>query len=586
MTRRIIKIFFFFGVMYFLPPALDAQTLQSISIKGNSIFSENTYLGWINIPKGAKLFPGILDTAESRISSALIEEGYYNFKFTGGSADTSSKGTVTLTIGIDEDSPTYIKSVNLKLTAPDDSSDVSSLLHSLSGTILSRAEMENKIGEVLNYYDNRGFPFASVKISAVNFLPDSSGENHSAEISLSINSGMKSRIDAIEIEGNKKTADYVILRELSIETGEAYSEEKISDIPARLNRLRFFGPVAEPAYYFTSDNKGVLKIKVEEKETNNFDGIIGYVPKSAGNSSGYFTGFVNINLRNLFGTGRAAAIRWQQETTSTQELELKYLEPWLFGYPFNIGLSLFQRKQDSTYVQRNLEGQIEFLASRDISASAILNSQSTIPSATSNAGAVFNSNSLSIGFSLKTDTRDDFYSPRRGILFISAYKYSSKSITGATSERVKAKNNFQRLELDFSIFHEIFSSQVAALNLHARELRGDQAEISDMYMLGGANSLRGYREKQFTGNRIFWSNLEYRYLLPGRSYVFAFFDTGYYLRNADTFRNIPEASAFNIGYGLGMNIETGLGVLAVSFALAKRDSFSDGKIHFGIINEF
>ena len=50
--------------------------------------------------------------------------------------------------------------------------------------------------------------------------------------------------------------------------------------------------------------------------------------------------------------------------------------------------------------------------------------------------------------------------------------------------------------------------------------------------------------------------------------------------------NVPEISGFKIGYGLGMNFETALGVLSVSFALAKGDSFSDGKIHFGIINEF
>ena len=38
--------------------------------------------------------------------------------------------------------------------------------------------------------------------------------------------------------------------------------------------------------------------------------------------------------------------------------------------------------------------------------------------------------------------------------------------------------------------------------------------------------------------------------------------------------------------GIGLNLETGVGLLGVSFALAAGDSFTDGKIHFGIINEF
>ena len=137
-----------------------------------------------------------------------------------------------------------------------------------------------------------------------------------------------------------------------------------------------------------------------------------------------------------------------------------------------------------------------------------------------------------------------------------------------------------------SFFYSIFLRQVIATTIHAREMRGGFFEISDLYKLGGTNTLRGYRENQFLGNRIFWSNLEYRYLLSSRSYAFLFFDTGYFLRNEDSQRSIERISEFKIGYGLGMNLETALGVMGVSFALGQGDSFSEGKIHFGLINEF
>ncbi|RJQ57442.1 MAG: hypothetical protein C4517_17520, partial [Stygiobacter sp.] len=148
------------------------------------------------------------------------------------------------------------------------------------------------------------------------------------------------------------------------------------------------------------------------------------------------------------------------------------------------------------------------------------------------------------------------------------------------------KYNHQRLEFDFSFFQRLFERQILSLAFHGRELRGSSLELSDLYFLGGTNSLRGYREKQFQGNRILWSNLEYRYLISGRTYAFAFFDSGYFLRNEDEQLKIPQNSAYKTGYGFGLNIETGLGVLGVSFALGNGDSFTDGKIHFGIINEF
>ncbi|MEJ2104351.1 MAG: hypothetical protein P8X47_07220, partial [Ignavibacteriaceae bacterium] len=65
-----------------------------------------------------------------------------------------------------------------------------------------------------------------------------------------------------------------------------------------------------------------------------------------------------------------------------------------------------------------------------------------------------------------------------------------------------------------------------------------------------------------------------------------FFDAGYYLREADVERGILKSEDYIFGYGLGITVETTIGLLGVSFALAQGDSFSEGKIHFGIINEF
>ena len=125
-----------------------------------------------------------------------------------------------------------------------------------------------------------------------------------------------------------------------------------------------------------------------------------------------------------------------------------------------------------------------------------------------------------------------------------------------------------------------------AVKLHGGELRGPFFETSDLFRMGGFNSLRGYKEDQFLGSRIIWGNFEYRFLLTNRTYFFLFFDNGYFLRKEDVDRNIPKIEGYKTGYGLGINLETSLGILGVSFAFGEGDSFSDGKIHFGIINNF
>jgi outer membrane protein insertion porin family len=401
---------------------------------------------------------------------------------------------------------------------------------------------------------------------------------------------MKGTIDRIEIKGNDKTKDDVIVRELRIQPGDLYSQKEINELPSKINRLRFFEPVNPPQFYIGSDNKGTLLIEVKEKQTNTFDGIIGYIPGNKSDEKGFVTGLVNVSLRNIFGSGRSAAIRWQRLDRNSQELELKYLEPWFLGYPFNIGLKFNQRKQDTIYVQRGFEGSIEFLATETISASLQFATESVIPSENAyNIFTVYNSNSLLAGLNLKIDTRDDPYSPTEGILFDNTYSFSKKKINGPQqflTPDLQTNINLTCIMAGFDIFYTIFNRQVVALKLNGRELQGSFFEVSDLFRLGGTNTLRGYREDQFLGSRVFWSNLEYRLLLTRRTFTYLFFDTGYYLVKENSGANIARQEGFHIGYGLGLNVDTSIGVIAVSFALAKGDSFADGKIHFGLVSEF
>ncbi|MCX6170045.1 MAG: BamA/TamA family outer membrane protein [Ignavibacteriales bacterium] len=569
-----------------------SQTISRIQITGEKVFSANDYLSWSKISTGSKYFAGLEDSVKSRITSALEERGYLNSSIRKIVIEKIDSVNSSLFINVSEGKPTLINKIKFG-RAVKDSTRIAEILSQLENQPLTNANMSFALSEVLDYYENIGYPFSSIRIESVELTNPSgeeTNEDRFANLILYIDEGVKSKIDKIEIQGNDRTKDFVITRALHLKTGQEYSQKKIDEIPDRLNRLRFFEPVEQPEFYFNSKQEGVLKISIKEKQTNYFDGILGYVPAVNDKERGYLTGFINVNMRNLFGTGRAASFRWQQENRSSQELELHYLEPWLFDLPFNIEGSLLQRKQDSTYVQRNLEGSLEYLATDEISASIIIGTQSTIPSElNSQNSTVFNSTSFTTGVNFRIDTRDDFYAPTKGIYLNNSYKFISKRINGPTgfiTPDTKLNISLQRLEFDFTIFSQLFQKQVAAIGVHGRELRGDNTDLSDLYFLGGANTLRGYREKQFQGNRIFWSNLEYRFLLSKRSFTFLFLDSGYFLRNEDKQKNIPEISSFKIGYGFGLNIETGLGVLGVSFALAKGDSFGDGKIHFGIINEF
>ena len=395
----LLRVKYLFISLLLLCSVNHTQTIKSIEINGNREFSNSDILSWGKISQGEKVFPGILDSLKSRLAVNFSDRGFFHSTFDNTEiVQLPDSGSVLLKIDIEEKEPTFLNKIEYFNLSSSDSAVVIPDFNFLKDNVFNKYDIEEAISSALKYYSDNGNPFVKIIIKNINFYSDTAEQKYNADLELQLIKGTKSTIDEIVIRGNTKTKENVILRELRLTEGEKFSQQTLDDIPYRLNRLGFFDPVAAPEYYFNSDGKGVLAITVKEKQTNNFDGIIGYVPGATPDESGYFTGLVNISLRNLFGTGRAAAIRWQKLDRSSQELELKYMEPWVLGFPVNINLGLFQRKQDSTYVQRNLNFALEYLATETISASFTFATESVIPSdADTLSLTVYNSNSISTG---------------------------------------------------------------------------------------------------------------------------------------------------------------------------------------------
>jgi len=142
------------------------------------------------------------------------------------------------------------------------------------------------------------------------------------------------------------------------------------------------------------------------------------------------------------------------------------------------------------------------------------------------------------------------------------------------------------LLFDLSYYLSTFFRQVIAAELHLRDFSSSTLDVSDLFRLGGASTLRGYREGQFLGSRIVWTNLEYRFLVASRSFFYGFVDVGYFVQPAIDAIRMTASEQSKIGYGIGVRLDSALGLIGVSFALGEGDTFSTSKIHIRLINEF
>jgi len=523
--------------------------------------------------------PRYLDTAaiQSSLATIAATEGFFQSRI--DSIHTRWKDSATtVTAFVHEGRRAVVRKFLIANNKALSDSVLLDLADVVRDGMFSPAVLESDIERIIKRYEREGYPFASVAVTGIRL----NAARDSVDITLDVNEGSLFRVDEITVVGNTNTDRDVIIRESRIRKGEVYNPKKMLNIRRLLTRLRFFETVAEPQLYVKDGRNGIL-LSVTEGSTNTFDGILGYQPPRSSRETGYFTGLVNVAFRNLFGTGRSLSARWERPSRSSQEIELNYLEPWIFDLPLNIGGGFYQRQQDSTYITQSFHAKVSYLVSDNVSVSALLNSDAVIPSTEWKDNPLLSSSTLSGGLELVIDTRDDVYNPHHGIMFINRYSGGNKYLASDSGD---VKSFIQRITLDVGYYQSLFGRFVGAIAFHGRQVRGSHLDVSDFFRLGGANTLRGYREEQFLGSTAAWTSGELRYDLGRRSYIFGFIDYGYILQPADAVLGTSETNLYLPGYGLGIHLETGLGVMGVSYALGKGDSLTDGKIHFGLINEF
>jgi hemolysin activation/secretion protein len=109
---------------------------------------------------------------------------------------------------------------------------------------------------------------------------------------------------------------------------------------------------------------------------------------------------------------------------------------------------------------------------------------------------------------------------------------------------------------------------------------------NELYRIGGNALLRGFKERRFYASLYSVASLELRYLLGKNSNVHLFYDGGYY----KNLLNEKVKDDFPYGFGVGAHLDTGQGIISLSYALGKAMGepieLKNAKVHIGYINKF
>jgi outer membrane protein insertion porin family len=563
------------------PDVALSTAVRTLSIEGNTAVTTSEIQEWMTVQPLEPFSAVALEYDLRAVRDQYRSQGYLNARIAVERLEFNSDSTlVDITLHVEEGRQSIIGALRITGTGALDPEAILEGFETTRGEPLIESRLEEDVGVLLERYEEIGFPFARCSVTTIRMWEGTVRD--SIEIALGVQEGQQMTIDEIRVEGNTDTDASVIVRETRIQPGDLYDPGKVRAIRGRLSRLNIFANVDEPELYVRGDTGGIL-LRVQEGNTNTFDGILGYVPESGQGEESYLTGMVAVSMRNLFGTGRKFHVRWFRQDRYSQELSIRYVEPWVFGFPINIGGGFFQRQQDSAFVDRRFDAAGEFMISEEIAVGLLFNSQNVIPTEDSLIRRVSRSSATTFGVNLLYDSRDDLINPQTGVRFHTDYHYGRKTSRDNGSD---IRSSVQRITTDFDIFVPTWFRQVITFGAHVRQVQSGNLEESDMYRFGGVNSLRGYRENELLGSLVIWTNTEYRFVLARRAYFFGFIDTGYHSRPGNETRGVTGFNDFKIGYGIGITLDTAIGVLGVMYALGEGDTFATGKVHFGLVNDF
>ena len=528
-----------------------AQNLEisKLDISGNSFLKDKEIIEMVKIKDNSSI-----DNIKLRLKEII--KFYFNSGFPDIRLDCEySKINKVLSINIDEGK-------RFKVNTADEE-----ILRNVE--FFDSNEINSQIEDEINKLNNSGYPFAKISIEHLNIEDDAVRFNLKAE------NGEKIQIDTLIIRGAEITDRDFIIRESRLKHGMLYDKNKLNNAEIYINKNSFLEVKSINNLVRSKNGKYGLIIDVFEKKGNRFNGVIGYMPSRNPGEKGYFVGEFDLSLVNITGNGRSFSIKWYKPQKNNQELSLSYLEPWVFGFPYNAGFKFQQFYYDSLYTKRNFGLELNTRFSEKIDADLQIGTENVIPGISNNSVEKYSGIILSGGITY--DNFDNLINPTRGIYYSNSIFYlSRKNSSGTSNSRITDK----KLSVNFEAAKPVLNKNVLYLKLYGSRITSSTGEIpvSQMYLLGGASSLRGYREEQFRTPYLLYSNLEYRHILDRYSRIYLFFDHGYFKLN--------NRFVHKSGYGFGFRIRSRIGIVGFDFAFSPDAGFNESKIHFRLINDF
>lgn len=578
--------------------------VKKIAFQGVKAFSQNELRKLLKTkkesiwPLNVLLKTGILDEEAfaddlDKIENFYHYKGYLDAKIVDVKRNMIPKQNKIEVIIVIEEGPTYnVGTIEITGNEVFPTYSLQSMITCQPKTLYSPEKLGKDVEAIKDFYFNRGYIDGRIT-SKVTFDPSTNAMN----LSYKISEGSIYYINKINVQGNYRTKDKVIRRELVVYPGEVFHGDKIKLSQSRLENTGFFEKVTPKIENVDAPDRKNLVFDLEEKRTgalsfgagfSSIDSFVGFVELSQSN-------FDLFNFKNFQGAGQKFRIRFEGGS-ERQDFLISFVEPYFLDLKLVFGVDLFYDKSDyfSDDYNESRYG-VSFRLGKALSdfnrGDVILTIEQIDINVENDASAELRAeegtfDQVSVGFKFDRDTRDRIIFPTRGAKTLALLK-----LAGGTASYTRLDFKRTYYTTPFSAFPKHIVQLTSGFGV-AGGLSGENVPIFDRFFLGGPNTVRGFKYREIGpqdindqalgGKLMMWGSAEYLVPIIERVYGALFLDGGnVYAKAGDLNGDV------NVGTGLGLRLNLPIGPIRLDYGFPiVTDDFTDDeakpRFHFSM----
>lgn len=517
-----------------------------------------------------------------------------------------------------------VKEIEIVGSEPIADETILGLMRTKPNQVLNTNTVDIDMVAIQNYYRDLGY---------VAHVTEDSGIDHKTGVlTIAI---LVSTVEKIDIVGNKKTREEVFTREMKVRTGDYFNAKILREDIARIYNLDLLediqAPKIEPG---SSIGRIGVAIPVTEKKTGNVGVGIGYSSRSR------LVGRAELTETNFRGRGQGLTLLWETGTSDglggSSSYEIGFHEPWIDKHHTSLSVNVFNKLlyrfssalfgsdgeiDGQTYNERRKGATLGvsrpfsdytrgFITLRTESVDTSTLDISSFEPSEINRFVAQSGPVRSATTRIVNNTRDFDKDPAAGWYRSVSLEIGSADVVeqfttqdfnvppanenGLVISDAAIEGPFQKLQIDIRHYWSKGGRKEAPTDkrttLAARLLGGvsnGDLPFFEQFFVGGAESLRGYSEDRFWGDKMFVLSLEYRRPVSQGLTGVLFLDYGDAWGAPRTYSisdDLDQHEGFSpkIGAGLGLRVNTPIGNLRFDYGIG-----SDGaRTHFSIGHAF